>query len=80
MWVTIIRRPATFESKEKCPGSDSNRHCVGFESTACCQLGYRGPQNQRFLLTLCASTIPQLGRLMGSCIRLGTRPSNEEPA
>lgn len=48
----------TLESKEKCPESDSNRHCTGFESVAYCQLGYRGSQNPRFPLTLRASTIP----------------------
>lgn len=65
----------TFELKEKCPGSDSNRHCTGFESVACCQLGYRGPQNQRFLVTLRAPTLPQLGTLL-SAVPL---PLNEEP-
>lgn len=65
----------TLDSKEKCPGSDSNRHCMGFESIACCQLGYRGSQNLRFPSTLSASTLPQLGRLL-SAVPL---PLNEEP-
>jgi hypothetical protein len=56
----------TLEPKEKCPGSDSNRHCMGFESIACCQLGYRGSQNQRLPPTCCSTTLPQLGRLLGA--------------
>lgn len=58
-WVTL-------ENKEKCPGSDSNRHCMGFESIACCQLGYRGPVNPRLTSTHCLTTIPQLGTLLGA--------------
>src|SRR6266545_139522 len=56
----------TLESKEKCPGSDSNRHCMGFESIACCQIGLPGPANRRFTSTRCAPTIPQLGTLLGA--------------
>ncbi len=68
-------REMTFESKEKCPGSDSNRHCMGFESIASCQLGYRGPVNRRLTSTRCPSTISQLGTLLES----STSALNEEP-
>lgn len=57
---------STLELKEKCPGWDSNPHCMLFESIACCRLGYRGPINRRFTSTRCLSTIPQLGRLLGA--------------
>src|SRR4051812_34671074 len=54
----------TFEPKVMCPGSDSNRHCMGFESIASCQLGYRGWCNPRLAFTRCVPTLQELGTLM----------------
>ena len=34
---------AAFGRIKKCPGWDSNPHCMAFEAIACCRLGYRGP-------------------------------------